>query len=142
MDPSRSRPIPVSALEKVTASSMSRAAKRRITFLTSAGQDQPNSSTISYLRPFDELEAEQARSASLDVGREFGDLELNGALFGSRVEDALAVRLAGDSLVLFNAEEPTRTWGTELLARWHREPFHLTATHTYLRSTEIDPERR
>jgi iron complex outermembrane receptor protein len=32
-----------------------------------------------------------------------------------------------------------RTWGTELLARIEREPIHLTATHVYTRSTEIDP---
>jgi iron complex outermembrane receptor protein len=42
-------------------------------------------------------------------------------------------------LELVNAAGPTRTWGTELLARWHREPFHLTATHTFIRSREDDP---
>jgi iron complex outermembrane receptor protein len=33
-----------------------------------------------------------------------------------------------------------RTWGTELLARYHREGVHVTATHVFMRSTEPDPE--
>ncbi len=91
--------------------------------------------------PLGRLEAERARNASLDVGRTFGEFELNGTIFGSVVHNALMIRASEQgSLVLFNADEPTRTWGTEMLARWHHEPFHLTATHTYLRSTEVGPE--
>jgi outer membrane receptor for ferrienterochelin and colicins len=93
--------------------------------------------------PLGELEVERARTASLDVGRGFGDLEVNATLFGSRTEHALQlVRSAAvpGRLELVSAEGPTRTWGTELLARWHREPFHLTATHTFIRSREDVPE--
>jgi outer membrane receptor for ferrienterochelin and colicins len=88
-----------------------------------------------------DLVLERARSASFDLGRHVGHLELNGTLFGSEVRDPLMLRSAGAERVeLFNAAEPTRTWGTDLLARFHEEPFHVTATYTYTRSREQDPE--
>jgi outer membrane receptor for ferrienterochelin and colicins len=84
-----------------------------------------------------ELEAERARSASLDVGRAWEALELNATLFGSVVENAVALRpLAGGDVTLVNLGGETRTWGTELLARWHEGPWHVTATHTFVRATE------
>lgn len=98
---------------------------------------------LARVRPLEGLEAERARTASLDVGRQVGELELNATLFGSRTEDALQLVVSPGTaglLELRNAEGPTRTWGTELLARYHAGPIHLTATHTYLRSTETDPE--
>jgi iron complex outermembrane receptor protein len=62
-------------------------------------------------------------------------------VFGSLVEDALQVREAGAGrFALANADGDTRTVGTELLARYHREGLHVTATHTFIRSTEPDPE--
>ncbi len=74
------------------------------------------------------LEAERARSASLDVGgpveTAIGRLELNATAFGSRVANALQVRpvdgttTGGASrIALMNSAGPTRTWGGELLAR-------------------------
>ncbi len=102
--------------------------------------EETESVGLARLAALGELEAETARSASLDVGRAFGELEVNGTLFGSIVDDALQAQRAGTGLRLVNAEAPTRTWGGELLARWHAEPFHLTATYTKLRSTETDPE--
>lgn len=96
---------------------------------------------LARLVPTEELEAERARSAMVDVGRHLGPWELNATLFGSEIEDALMVRSAeGGRLALFNSPEPVRTWGTELLARYHQGPIHLTATHVYTRSTELDPE--
>ncbi|MEX2584332.1 MAG: TonB-dependent receptor [Gemmatimonadota bacterium] len=88
------------------------------------------------LLPMQDLEVESARTASLDIGRQWGELELNATAFGSLVEDPVHVVREGDLLRLVNADEPTRTWGGELLARWHAEPFHVTATYTRLRSTE------
>lgn len=97
---------------------------------------------LSPVRPLEGLVLERARSASLDLGRHIGHVELNGTLFGSEVRDPLRLRRLGDGTVeLYNAADPTRTWGTDLLARFHEEPFHLTATYTYTRSTEQDPER-
>ena len=40
---------------------------------------------------------------------------------------------------MFNATSPVRTWGTELLARFHAEGIHVTATHVFMRSSEPDP---
>lgn len=93
------------------------------------------------VQPMEGLEAERARSASLDLGRALEPIELNATLFASEVRHPLMARSAGDGAVeLFNAMEPIRTWGTDLLARFHDEPFHATATYTYTRSTEEDPE--
>jgi iron complex outermembrane receptor protein len=95
---------------------------------------------LARLEPYGELEAERAWSAMLDVGHALGPWELNGTLFGSRIEDALAVvPAAGGRLELFNTRGTVRTWGTELLARYQRGPIHLTATHVHTRSTEPDP---
>lgn len=74
------------------------------------------------------LDAERARSTSLDIGgpvrTSLGRLELNATAFGSRVAHALQVREAGGStasgasrIAIFNAPGATRTWGGELLVR-------------------------
>lgn len=95
---------------------------------------------LGRLTPIGNLTAERVRSASLDLGREFGELEINGTLFGSIVEDPIRVERDNDRLRLVNVAEPIRTWGGEMLLRWHAEPFHVTGTYTYLRSTEADPD--
>jgi iron complex outermembrane receptor protein len=96
---------------------------------------------LARLRPLDGLEVERARTASLDVGRSIGPVELNATLFGSRTENALQlVGSTAGGLELVNADGPTRTWGSELLLRWHDGPLHVTGTHTWLRSREDDPE--
>ena len=41
---------------------------------------------------------------------------------------------------LVNASEPTRTWGTELIARYRRGEFLTMFTHAFTRSTELDVE--
>lgn len=91
------------------------------------------------LYPTEPLRVERARTASLDVGRSADGLELNATLFGSVVEDAVRMFDAGDDIqgnVLRNVPGETRTWGTELLARYHRGGLHVTASHTYTRATE------
>lgn len=97
---------------------------------------------LARLEPYTGLDVERARNASLDVGRTLGPWELNATVFGSEIEDALMVRATdAGRLSLFNAAEPLRTWGSELLARFHQGPIHLTATHVYTRATELDPEQ-
>jgi iron complex outermembrane receptor protein len=93
------------------------------------------------------LAAERARSASLAVTGRFGGFELDATLFGSVIDDALQMAdippsgNPGDpTLRVVNAPTPTRTWGTELFARWTRDPFLLTATYAYTRATEADPD--
>jgi iron complex outermembrane receptor protein len=95
---------------------------------------------LGRLEPVTDLEAETARSASLDIGRVFGPVEMNATLFASQIDDALQAQETEDGLRLVNAAGPTRTWGGELLARWRFEPFQITATYTGLRSRESDPE--
>jgi outer membrane receptor for ferrienterochelin and colicins len=95
---------------------------------------------LSTVAPLNALVLERARSGSIDVGRTVGPVELNGTLFGSEIRHPLMLRtLTVSAVELFNAPQPTRTWGTDLLARMHEEPFHVTATYTYTRSTEYDP---
>ena len=69
-------------------------------------------------------------------------MEFNATLFGSAIRDAAMLRQGetGDSLEIFNSPEPTRTIGTELLARFRQGGYSLVATHTFVRSTEIDPQ--
>jgi iron complex outermembrane receptor protein len=98
---------------------------------------------LSRLSGWSGLGAERARSGSFDVGYTVGPLELNAAVFGSRIRSAVQARPDAEDpsrLELFNATDPVRTYGTELLVRFHREGIHITATHVYMRSTEPDPE--
>ena len=96
---------------------------------------------LARLAPLSGLDAERARSAAVDVGRVRGSVELRGSLFGSRVERAIALREgAGGELAFVNARGVTRTGGGELLARLTPEPFEVTATYTYVRSTEEDED--
>jgi outer membrane receptor for ferrienterochelin and colicins len=94
---------------------------------------------LSALRPLAEVKAERARGASLDVGRTLGDWELNAGVFGSVVDDALRLlptELGPYPVTLRNVPGETRTWGTEALVRYHRAPWHVTATHTWTRARE------
>jgi iron complex outermembrane receptor protein len=84
-----------------------------------------------------DLMAERGRSASLDMGRQAGPMELNVTLFASQVSDPVVVEhLPGGGLSLDNGSHPVRTWGTELLARYSAEPFHVTSTYVFTRSRE------
>jgi outer membrane receptor for ferrienterochelin and colicins len=102
---------------------------------------------LSPVAPLGELLAERARSASFAVTGRFGGFELDATLFGSEIRRALQMANlppSGDpnapTLRVVNASTPTRTWGTELFARWTSDPFLLTATYTYTRATEADPD--
>jgi iron complex outermembrane receptor protein len=93
----------------------------------------------------DALRAERATSASADIGRRFGALEVNATAFGSEVRHPLQLVAVEDGagapqLELVNAPAPIRTRGGELLARWTAEPLHVTASYSYLRSTEWSPD--
>ena len=96
---------------------------------------------LTDLRPLTGVKAERARGASLDVGRVIGEIELNASLFGSVIDDALQLVPLDDvapAVALVNVPGQTRTWGTEALVRYHAEPWHVTATHTFTRATEPD----
>jgi iron complex outermembrane receptor protein len=104
--------------------------------------EETESIGLSRVRPLVGLEAERALTASLDVGHSIGPVEVNATVFGSRTQNALQL-VEGSvpgMLELVNAPGPTRTHGSELLVRWHQGPFHVTGTHTFIRSREDDPD--
>ncbi len=92
--------------------------------------------------PLRDVEPERARTSSLDVGWSTRELELNGTLFLSEVVDPLLLRdstVQPGSFEIGNAPKPTRTLGSELLARFTVGPQHVILTYTYVHSTEADP---
>jgi outer membrane receptor for ferrienterochelin and colicins len=96
---------------------------------------------LTPVEPLEGVQPERARSASVDVGRTVGHFELNGTLFGSEVRAPVMLRRTGGGRVeFFNAARPTRTWGTDVLVRFHQEGLHMTATWTFTRATEDDPQ--
>lgn len=98
---------------------------------------------LAPLEPLQGIREERARSGSADLGGMIGPLEVNATVFGSVVEHPVGLRAAsggGDRIELVNMDEPTRTAGAELLLRWNPEPFHITGSYTFVRSTEQDPE--
>jgi outer membrane receptor for ferrienterochelin and colicins len=98
---------------------------------------------LTPLVPLNNVSAERATSGSADLGGMLGPLELNATVFGSVVRSPVGVREvpgSGSRVALVNVSGPTRTAGAELLMRWKPEPFHVTASYTFVRSTEEDPE--
>ncbi len=68
-------------------------------------------------------------------------VEVAATVFASSIDDAVSVRPAAKAgfAELFNLSGATRTHGTELLLRYRREPWGLTASHTYINATESMP---
>jgi iron complex outermembrane receptor protein len=97
---------------------------------------------LAPVEPLRDLVAERSVSAALDVGGLLGAVEVNLTLFGSRIRDAIVavepVNAPG-RVALTNAPGPTRSAGFEILARLVRDPWHVTAAYTHLRSSEWDP---
>jgi iron complex outermembrane receptor protein len=84
---------------------------------------------------------ERARTAMVDIGRNLGPVEVNVSAFTSEIRDPLETVRNGDgTLTVQNADGPVRTWGTEVFAAFHKAGWHIVGSHTFLRSTESDPE--
>jgi outer membrane receptor for ferrienterochelin and colicins len=102
--------------------------------------EETEAAGLSNLHPLRNLKAERARSASVDLGWSASHIETNVTAFLSRIRKPLTVvQAAGGGMEIFNATEPTRTAGTELLARVHEGEFNVVLTHTFMRSTEMNP---
>ena len=89
------------------------------------------------------LRAERATSVSADLTWARAPLEVTGTIFQSRIAGALSVRdtgLTAFPVAIVNADGPTRTRGSEFIARYHREGFDVILTHMYLWSSEPDPD--
>ncbi len=94
---------------------------------------------LGHLRPLAGLGAERARGASFDVAFRGGGFDLSGTLFGSQVRHPTQLETVGpEAVTLVNAPQPTRTWGTELIARYLKNGLTLMLTHAWTRSTELD----
>ena len=100
---------------------------------------------LSRVAPLSSIEAERAISGSVDLGGAIRGVEFNATLFASNIRHPIAVRAESvvtpreiSRLVLENASSPTRTRGMEALVRWRPDPVSITATYTFVRSSELD----
>ena len=97
---------------------------------------------LSRVLPLRGLRAERARSASGDLTRVLGGLEITGTIFGSIVDHPVDLRdLDQSHVALTNMPRPTRTFGTEFIVRYRTGELTAFATHGWTRSTELDPNR-
>lgn len=85
---------------------------------------------------------ERAQSAMVDVGRNFGPVEMNVSAFVSTINDPLQTLRNGDgTLTIRNAVDASvDTWGTEVFAALRQGPWRLIGSHAFLRSTEPNPQ--
>jgi outer membrane receptor for ferrienterochelin and colicins len=99
---------------------------------------------LTNVAPLIDIKPERAWSASSDLGWTSSHLEVNGTIFSSIIRHPVGIRpsLPGtpQSIEIANAGEPTRTAGSELLARIRTGDFHFVLSHTFTHSTEIDLE--
>jgi iron complex outermembrane receptor protein len=104
--------------------------------------DETEDVGLGRVEPLAGLDAERAWSASADIGGVLGPIEVNATAFGSVIRAAVGVRPGSNpgAARLFNRAGETRTWGTELLARFRRGPFVATASHTRIRATEPEDD--
>jgi outer membrane receptor for ferrienterochelin and colicins len=108
--------------------------------------EETDETGLARLAAFRGLEAERATSYSGDLTWAGGAFEIAATAFGSRVANAVQLADLGRpctsveciTVALVNASEPTRTWGTELIARYRRGALLVMATHGWTRSTELD----
>ena len=142
----------VSVLVRPTASWTARVSSGGGTFAPTPFTEETDETGLARLAALNRLVAERAWSFSADLTWTRGRFEITGTTFASRVRNAVQLATIDRSaqltvpcapygcatVALVNAPSPTRTWGTELLARYRRGPFVATATHAWTRSTEFD----
>lgn len=127
------------------------------TFAPTPFTEETDETGLSRLAPLQDLDAERAASFSGDITWTRGPFEITATAFGSRVANAVQLTDVQDGVpagagiapgfpvALVNADQPTRTWGTEFLARYRRGALVIMGTHAWTRSTERDvggPGRR
>jgi outer membrane receptor for ferrienterochelin and colicins len=96
--------------------------------------EETEATGLSRILPLGDIRAERARSASADLGWKSKRLELNATVFGSVIRNPVAL----SGLEIVNVDGPTRTFGTEFLARIRQGRFNVVASHTSIHSTEAD----
>jgi outer membrane receptor for ferrienterochelin and colicins len=101
--------------------------------------EETDETGLSRLQPLSGLRAEKGRGGSVDATFHQGRWDVSGTVFGSVVEHATQLQTVGATTVaLVNGSEPTRTYGTELVARYRAEGFTAMLTHAWTRSSELD----
>ena len=107
--------------------------------------EETEATGLAVVAPIGALRAEQADSFSADLTWAQAPLEVTSTVFYSRVRSPLQVESSASEfpVAIVNADGPTRTRGTELIARFHRDEPELDVilTHMYLWSSEQDPSR-
>lgn len=102
--------------------------------------DEIEAAGLSRLEPLGELEAETARTASVDVGYASGPWEANVTLFGANVENAARLQeIAPNRVQLVNTDGTTRVRGAELLLRFKQGGFTVTGSYVFVDASEPDP---
>jgi iron complex outermembrane receptor protein len=125
----------VSALIRLPAALTARLSTGTGVFAPTPFTEETEATGLSRLKPLGDIKAEHAWSSSADVGWKKKWLELNGTLFTSRIRNAVGL---SENNEILNATQPTRTVGTDVLARVLFGEFNVVFGHTYIRSTEID----
>ncbi len=87
------------------------------------------------------LKAERGRTASIDLTRSLGPLSVTGTFFASNIDHPAYVD-RGAVYTIYSLSGPTKNRGAELLATWRKAPFSATATYSYVRASEREPEGR
>jgi outer membrane receptor for ferrienterochelin and colicins len=104
--------------------------------------DEIEAAGLSRLEPLGELEAETARTASLDIGYARGPFEFSVTGFGADIENATRLaEIAADRVRLVNVDGTTRVRGSEVLMRYKRDGFTVTGSYVFVDSSEPDPSR-
>jgi len=130
----------VSVLAKIGGDWAARLSAGTASFAPTPFTEETEVTGLSPLVPPAGLTDERAVSVSVDVSGTAGALELSAALFGAVIRRPVTVGVQpGGTLELLNTTEATRSYGLDALARWVAEPFRVTATYQYQRSTELDP---
>lgn len=98
---------------------------------------------LSRLEPLGDLDAEFARTASLDLGYRRGPVEANVTLFGSNTNGATRLEtVAVDRVRLINVAGQTRIRGAEALLRYRWDGFVVTGSYLYVDASEPDGDGR
>ena len=100
--------------------------------------EETEAAGLSRLEPIDNLDAETAETASLDVGYARGPIETSVTLFAANVRDAARIVPGSgpDSVRLVNIDGLTKIRGAELLARYRWRQVTFTGSYVFVDATE------
>ena len=96
--------------------------------------DETEAFGLSHLDRTD-FQAEHALGWSFDVDHTNGALDLGGSAYRTVVNHPLIVRIppgSAEGFQLVNSDQPTRTEGIDVYARYRLQPFRFTATYSYI----------